>query len=66
MYIDGRTQIKVYTDELTQVHSAQSSLVVTQPSTNQAHRYLTSVTSHRATIDRHCGPQRNNRRYKCM
>jgi len=34
--IDGRSQIKVHTDERTQVHSAQSSLVVTHPSTNRA------------------------------
>jgi len=27
--IDGRSQIKVHTDERTQVHSAQSSLMVT-------------------------------------
>jgi len=32
------------TDERTQVHSAQFSLVVTHPSTNRARRYLTSVT----------------------
>jgi len=43
-YMDGRSQIKVHTDERTQVHSAQSSLVVTHPSTNRAGRYLTSVT----------------------
>jgi len=28
-YMDGRSQIKVHTDERTQVHSAQSSLAVT-------------------------------------
>jgi len=28
-YIDGRSQIQVHTDEQTQVHSVQSSLVVT-------------------------------------
>jgi len=33
-YMDDRSQIKVHTDERTQVHSAQSSLVVTHPSTN--------------------------------
>jgi len=43
-YLDGRAQIKVHTDEWTRVHSAQSSLVVTHPSTNRARRYLTSVT----------------------
>jgi len=31
-YIDSRSQIKVHTDERTQVHSAQSSLTVTHPS----------------------------------
>jgi len=45
-YIDGRSQLKVNTDERTQVHSAQSSLVVTHPSTNRARRYVTSVTEH--------------------
>jgi len=39
-----RSQIKVHADERTQVHSAQSFLVVTHPSTNRARRYLTSVT----------------------
>jgi len=43
-YMDGRSQIKVHTDERTQVHSAKSSLAVTHPSTNRARRYLTSVT----------------------
>jgi len=43
-YMDGRSQIKVHTDERTQVLSAQSSLAVTHPSTNRARRYLTSVT----------------------
>jgi len=43
-YIDGRSQIKVHTDEWTQVHIAQSSLVVTHPSTNRTRRFLTSVT----------------------
>jgi len=31
--IDGRSQIKVHTNERTQVHSARSSLTVTHPST---------------------------------
>jgi len=44
MESDGRSQIKLHTDRRTQVHSAQSSLVVTHPSTKQARRYLTSVT----------------------
>jgi len=34
-YIDGRSLIKVRTDERTQVHSARFSLTVTDPSTNQ-------------------------------
>jgi len=42
--MDGRSQIKVHTDEWTQVHSAQSSLAVTHPSANLAQHYLTSVT----------------------
>jgi len=33
--VDGRSQIKVHTDERTQVHSARSLLMVTHPSTNQ-------------------------------
>jgi len=43
-YIDVRSQIKVRTDERTQVHSTQSFLAVTHPSTNRNQRYLTSVT----------------------
>jgi hypothetical protein len=43
-YLDGRSQIKVHTDERTQVHSAQTSLVVTHPGTNRARRTLTWVT----------------------
>jgi len=39
-HMDVRSHIKVHTDERTQVHSAQSSLVVTHPSTNRARRYL--------------------------
>jgi len=42
-YIDGWSQIQVHTNERTQVHNAQSSLVVTYPSTNQGRRALTSV-----------------------
>jgi len=34
-YIYGRSQIQVHTDERTQIHSAQSYLVVTHPSTNR-------------------------------
>jgi len=56
--MDGRSQIKVHTDERTHIHSIQSSLVVTHPITNQASRYLTSVTeSPRASIGRHQGPK---------
>ena len=43
-YMDGRSQIKVHTDERTQVHSAQSSLVIAHPGTNRARCFLTSVT----------------------
>jgi len=39
-YIDGRSHIKVHTDERTQVHSARSSLTVTQPSPNRGRRCL--------------------------
>jgi len=42
-YIDGRSQIKVHTDERTQAHSALSSLTVTHPSTNRGRHCLTSV-----------------------
>jgi len=42
-YVDGRSQIKVHTDERTQVQSAWSSLTVTHPSTNRGRRCLTSV-----------------------
>jgi len=42
-FIDGRLQIEVYTDEQTQVHSVQSSLVVTHPSTKQGRCALASV-----------------------
>jgi len=42
-YIDGRSQIKVHTVERTQVHSDQSSLTVTHPSTNRGRRCLASM-----------------------
>ena len=42
-YIDGRSQFQVHTDERTQAYSAQSSLVVSHPSTNRGRRCLTSV-----------------------
>jgi len=54
-YMDGRSQIKVHTYERTQVHSAQSSLVVTHPSTNRARRYLTSATE---SPSKHWSPTR--------
>jgi len=38
------TQIKVHTDEQTQVHSPQSSLTVNHPRTNHAWRHLTSIS----------------------
>ena len=43
-HMDGRSQIKVHTDERTQVHSVQSSLAVTHPRINRSRRYLTAVT----------------------
>jgi len=43
--MDGRTQIKVITDERSQVHMQRSVFPgVTHPSTNRARRYLTWVT----------------------
>jgi len=42
-YIDGRSRIEIHTDKRTQVHSAQSSLTVTHPSTNRGRRCLTSA-----------------------
>jgi len=39
-YMDGQSQIKVHTDEWTQVHRTQSSMVVTHPSTNLCNTYL--------------------------
>jgi len=53
-YMDGRSQIKVHTDERTQGHSAQSSQAVTHSSTNWARHYFASVTdwqSHQASMD---------------
>jgi len=38
--IDGRSQIKVHTEERTQVYSVLSSLAVTHPSTNHGRRCL--------------------------
>jgi hypothetical protein len=57
-YLDGRSQIKVHTDERTQVHSAQSSLAVTHPGTNRAGLDVAQLQwpSHRASVGRHCGP----------
>jgi len=57
--MDGRSQIKVHTDERTQVHSARSSFAVTHPSTNRARRYLTSVTE---SPSKHWSPPRTYRR----
>jgi len=42
--MDGQKQINVHTDKRKQVDSSQSSLAVTNSSTNLARRYLTSVT----------------------
>jgi len=56
-YVNGRSQIKVHTDERTQVHSAQSFLAVTHPSTNRARRYLTSVTE---SSSKHWSPPRTS------
>jgi len=42
-YIDGRSQIKVHTNERIQVHRAQSSLTVTHPSTNFSERATVSL-----------------------
>jgi hypothetical protein len=50
-YLDGRSHIKVHTDERTQVHSAQSSLAVTHPGATRARRSLTSVTE---SPSKHC------------
>jgi len=54
--MDGRSQIKVHTDERTQVSSARSSLTVTHPSTNRTRRYLTSVTESPCKHWSHCRP----------
>jgi len=59
--MDGQPQIKVYTVERTRVHSAQSSLVVTQVITGGgggARRYLTSVTE---SPSKHWSPPRTFR-----
>jgi len=42
-YIDGLSQIQIHSDKRTQVHGAQSSLVVTHPSTNQGRSASTAV-----------------------
>jgi len=52
--MDGWSQIKVHTDEWEQVHTTQSSLAVTHPSTNHARRYLTSVAE---SPSKHWSPQ---------
>jgi len=52
--IDGRSQIKVHTDERTHVHTAHSTLVITHPSTNRGSRALTSVNVLRSnSLGRH-------------
>jgi len=56
-YVDDRSQFKVHTDERTQVHSAQSSLAVSRPSSNRARRYLTSVTE---SPSKHWSPLRTS------
>jgi len=54
-YTDGRSQIKVHTDERTQVHSAWSSLTVTHPSTNRGRRCSNSVNVPlRYSLSRQC------------
>jgi len=42
IYMDGRSRIKVDTDERTQVHSARSFLAVIHPRTNRGRRCLAS------------------------
>jgi len=42
-YVDGQSQIKVHTDERTQVHSARSFLMFTHPCINRGRRCLTWV-----------------------
>jgi len=44
-FMDGRSQIKVHTDERAEVHGARSFLVVTHPSTNRGRHALTSLRS---------------------
>jgi len=46
-YIDGRSQIKVYTNERTLVHSTWSSLTVTYLSTNRDQRCLINLSERR-------------------
>jgi len=56
--MDVRSQIKVHTEERTQVHSAQYSRAVTHPSSNRARRCLTSVI---ASPSKHWSPLRTSR-----
>jgi len=51
-YMDGRSQIKVHSDERTQVHSAQPSLAVTHPSrpTNRAQPYFSDRVTEQALV----------------
>jgi hypothetical protein len=62
-YLDGRSQIKVHTDERTQIHSAQSSLMVTYPGTNRARRYSTSVTK---SLSKHWSPMWTTRKLNLL
>jgi len=49
-YIDVRPQIQVHTDERIQVHSTQSSLVVTHPSTNRGRRAFSERVTELALV----------------
>jgi len=50
-YIDGRSQIQVHTDKRTQVHSAQSSVVVTHLSTNWGRLNFSVRATELASVD---------------
>jgi len=49
-YMDGLSQIKVHTNDRTQVHSAQSSLETTHPSINRARRNLSDRITEQALV----------------
>jgi len=56
-YLDGRSQIKVHTDERTRVHSARSSLTVTHPSMyTEVDVAVLQWTCHWASLGRHRQP----------